>query len=289
MLMRIGIGLPNTIPGTTGDLLLEWARQAEHHGFSTLATIDRIAYPSYESLVALAGAGAITERIGLMTNILLAATRNPILLAKEAASVDQLSGGRLTLGMGVGGRRDDFVATERGFEDRGKRFDQDLELIHGAWRGELVGGCPQPPTPRPASGDRVPILIGGTADVVLDRVVRWGVGWTAGGSAPDQVGPFADRVRRAWKDAGREGAPRIAALSYFSLGEDVAEESKANLLDYYGFLGEWAARVAEGTPRTPEAVRDIVRRFEDAGVDELMLDPTVADLGQVERLGGVVL
>ncbi|HEX5877838.1 MAG TPA: LLM class flavin-dependent oxidoreductase, partial [Actinomycetota bacterium] len=113
--MRIGIGLPNTIPETPGRLLVDWAARAEERGFSSLATIDRIAYPSYESLVTLAAAGAVTERIGLMTNILLSATRNPIILAKEAASVDQLSGGRLTLGLGVGGRRDDFVATERGF------------------------------------------------------------------------------------------------------------------------------------------------------------------------------
>jgi alkanesulfonate monooxygenase SsuD/methylene tetrahydromethanopterin reductase-like flavin-dependent oxidoreductase (luciferase family) len=96
-------------------------------GFSTLATIDRIAYPSYDSLASLAAAAAVTERIGLLTNILLAPTRNPILLAKEAASVDQLSAGRLVLGLAVGSRRDDFVAAERTFEDRGKRFDQDLD------------------------------------------------------------------------------------------------------------------------------------------------------------------
>jgi alkanesulfonate monooxygenase SsuD/methylene tetrahydromethanopterin reductase-like flavin-dependent oxidoreductase (luciferase family) len=287
--MRIGIGLPNTIPGAPGDLLLRWARRAEQRGFTTLATIDRIAYPSYESLAALAGAGAVTERIGLMTNILLAPTRNPILLAKEAASVDQLSGGRLTLGLAVGGRRDDFVAAERGFEDRGKRFDQDLELMHGAWRGELVGGCPKPPTPRPVHGDAVPILVGGTADAVVERVTRWGVGWTAGGGAPDQVGPFAERIRRAWKDAGREDEPRITALAYFSLGDDVVDASKDYLLDYYAFLGEWARGIAEGTSRTPDAVRQVVQRFEDAGVDELLLDPTVADLGQVDRLADVVL
>jgi alkanesulfonate monooxygenase SsuD/methylene tetrahydromethanopterin reductase-like flavin-dependent oxidoreductase (luciferase family) len=204
--MRIGVGLPNTIPGTPGRLLVDWAARAEERGFSALATIDRIAYPSYESLVTLAAAGAVTERIGLMTNILLSATRNPVILAKEAASVDQLSGGRLTLGLGVGGRRDDFVATERGFEDRGKRFDQDLELMRAAWRGELVGGCPKPPTPEPVRGN-VPILLGGTADVVLDRVVRWGTGWTAGGGAPDQVGPFTERVRRAWTEAGRARRP----------------------------------------------------------------------------------
>lgn len=286
--MRIGIGLPNTIPETPGRLLVDWAARAEERGFSPLATIDRIAYPSYESLVTLAAAGAVTERIGLMTNILLSATRNPIILAKEAASVDQLSGGRLTLGLGVGGRRDDFVATERGFEDRGKRFEEDLELMQGAWRGELVGGCPKPPTPEPVRGN-VPILIGGTADVVLDRVVRWGAGWTAGGSGPDQVGPFADRVRKAWADAGRDGSPRIVALSYFSLGDDAVESSRASLLDYYAFLGEWAEQIADGASRTIEDVRDTARRFEEAGVDELIFDPTVADLDQVDRLADAVL
>jgi alkanesulfonate monooxygenase SsuD/methylene tetrahydromethanopterin reductase-like flavin-dependent oxidoreductase (luciferase family) len=286
--MRIGIGLPNPIPGAPGRLLVRWAGRAEERGFSTLATIDRIAYPSYESLVALAAAGAVTERIGLLTNILLAPTRNPVLLAKEAASVDQLSEGRLTLGLGVGSRQDDFVATERGFEDRGRRFEQDLELMHGAWRGELVGGCPKPPTPRPVAG-QVPILIGGTADAVIDRVVRWGAGWTAGGSAPDQVAPFAERVRAAWKAAGREGRPRIVALTYFSLGDQVVDDSKAYLLDYYAYLGEWAQGIADGTPRSPEDVRTTASRFEEAGVDELIFDPTVADLEQVDRLADVLL
>lgn len=286
--MRIGIGLPNTVPGAPGRLLVDWAARAEARGFSALATIDRVAYPSYESLVTLAAAGAVTERIGLMTNILLAPTRSPILLAKEAASVDQLSNGRLTLGLGVGTRGDDFTATDRSFEDRGQRFEEDLELMRGAWRGELVGGCPKPPSPQPVRGT-VPILIGGTADVVLDRVARWGEGWTAGGGAPDQVGPFAERVRRAWKDAGRTGEPRIVALSYFSLGEETAEDSRANLLDYYAYLGDWAEGIADAAPRTAEDVGTTVRRFEDAGVDELIFDPTVADLSQVDRLADAVL
>lgn len=286
--MRIGIGLPNPIPGTPGRLLVQWAERAEERGFSTLATIDRVAYPSYESLVTLAAAGAVTERIGLLTNILLAPTRNPVLLAKGAASVDQLSGGRLTLGLAVGSRKDDFTATDQSFEDRGRRFEDDLELMLGAWRGELVGGCPKPPTPRPVAG-QVPILVGGTADAVIDRVVRWGAGWTAGGSGPDQVAPFAERVRAAWKDAGREGLPRIVALTYFSLGEDAVEDSKAYLLDYYAYLGEWAQGIADGTPRTAEDVRTTAGRFEEAGVDELIFDPTVADLDQVDRLADVVL
>jgi alkanesulfonate monooxygenase SsuD/methylene tetrahydromethanopterin reductase-like flavin-dependent oxidoreductase (luciferase family) len=287
--MDIGIGLPNPIPGTPGRLLVEWASRAEERGFSALGTIDRVAYPSYESLVALAAAAAVTDRIGLMTNILLAPTRNPILLAKEAASVDQISAGRLTLGLAVGGRRDDYVAAQQAWENRGKRFDEDLELMHWAWRGELVVGCSKPPTPTPTSDERVPILVGGTADAVLERVVRWGVGWTAGGSGPDQVGPFAERVRKVWKDAGRPGRPRIVALSYYSIQEDRAEDSKAYLRDYYEWLGRWADGIAEGASRGPDAVRDTVKRFQDAGVDELILDPTVADLEEVDLLADAVL
>src|SRR2546427_8849371 len=137
--MDIGIGLPNPVPGTPGRALVEWARRAEERGFSGLATIDRIAYPSYESLITLAAAAAVTERIGLVTNVLLGPTRNPVLLAKEAASVDQLSGGRLTLGLAVGGRPDDYAAAEQDFRTRGRRFDRELELMHRVWKGEAVG------------------------------------------------------------------------------------------------------------------------------------------------------
>src|SRR5688500_5442443 len=102
--MRIGIGLPSTIPGAAGPLIPGWARRAEERGFSSLATIDRIVFPTYDSLVTHAAAAAVTDRIGLMTSILLAPAYNPVLLAKQAASIDRISSGRLTLGMSVGGR-----------------------------------------------------------------------------------------------------------------------------------------------------------------------------------------
>ena len=283
--MKIGIGLPNTIPATPGDLLIRWALRAEEAGFSSLATIDRIVYPSYESLLALAAAGAVTDRIGLMTNVLLGPTRNPVLLAKEAASLDQVSGGRLTLGLGVGSREDDYEAAGQDFHTRGKRWDQDLELIHRAWRGEPMGGG-KPVGPRPVRGDRVPVMIGGTNDRAIERVVRWGVGWTMGGGAAEQGGPFAERVRKAWKDGGREGQPRIVGLSYFVLGEGADEEGAAYLSDYYGPYGP---RIAQAMPRSAEQLREAASRFEGYGFDELFFDPTVADLAQLDLAAEAVL
>jgi alkanesulfonate monooxygenase SsuD/methylene tetrahydromethanopterin reductase-like flavin-dependent oxidoreductase (luciferase family) len=266
---------------------VDWARRAEERGFSTLATIDRIAFPSYESLIALSAAAAATERIGLLSNVLLAPTRNPVLLAKEAAGVDQISEGRFTLGLGVGARADDFSAAGQSFEDRGRRFERDLETMHAAWSGEPVAGSSQPVTPTPVNDGRVPILVGGSADVVLERVVRWAEGWTAGGAPPDVVGPFAQRVRDAWAASDRKGEPRLVALAYYSVGQE--EESTRNLLDYYAFLGDMAKGLAGFTPRTPEAIRERVKAFEDTGIDELILDPTVAHIDQVDRLADIVL
>jgi alkanesulfonate monooxygenase SsuD/methylene tetrahydromethanopterin reductase-like flavin-dependent oxidoreductase (luciferase family) len=285
--VRIGIGLPNPVLDVSGSLLLGWARRAEERGFSSLATIDRIAYPSYDSLTALTAAAAVTDRIGLLTNLLLEPAYNPVLLAKVTASLDQISDGRLTLGLGVGARPDDYQLTGRSFSDRGKRFDADLELLHQAWAGQPAAGSQFPVAP-PTTRGRIPLLIGGQPELAIRRAVRWGAGFTIGGAPPEMAAGAIQEFKAAWDQAGGEGQPRIVALSYFSLGEEHTEESLHNLRTYYGFLGDWAEGVAMGAPRTPEAVREQAAAFEELEVDELVFDPTVANLDQVDRLADAV-
>ena len=138
--MDVAIGLPNAVPGTTGDQLTEWARRAEARGFSSLGTIDRIAYPNLEPLVALAAAAAVTERIGLATTVLLGPLRrNPVALAKQVASLHSLSGHRMTLGIGLGGRDDDYEIAEIDTATRGKDLDAMLERIWEVWKGDEMG------------------------------------------------------------------------------------------------------------------------------------------------------
>jgi alkanesulfonate monooxygenase SsuD/methylene tetrahydromethanopterin reductase-like flavin-dependent oxidoreductase (luciferase family) len=285
--LRIGIGLPNPVLDVPGRLPLAWARRAEERGFSSLATIDRIAYPSYDSLTSLTAAAAVTERIGLVTNILLEPAYNPVLLAKVTASLDQLSGGRLTLGLGVGGRPDDYRLAGRSFEDRGERFDADLELLHRAWAGEPVAGSPFPVGP-PATRGRIPLLIGGQPRLAAPRAARWEAGYTLGGAPPEMAAGPLQELRREWQRAGGTGQPRVVALTYFSLGEEHTAESLHNLRTYYGFLGDWAEGVASSAARSPSAVRERAAAFQALGVDELLFDPTVADLDQVDRLAEAV-
>jgi alkanesulfonate monooxygenase SsuD/methylene tetrahydromethanopterin reductase-like flavin-dependent oxidoreductase (luciferase family) len=285
--LRIGIGLPNAVPETAGGALIEWARRAEERGFSTLGTIDRIAFPTYESLVALAAAGAVTERIGLMTDILLAPTRNPVLLAKEAASVDQVSGGRLSLGLAVGGRPDDYAAVGRSFDGRGRMFDEALEVIHRVWKGELIGEAQNPIGPAPADGNAVRVLIGGSSDPAIRRTVRWGAGWTAGGAPPDMIGGFVERIRGAWSAAGRDGQPHNVALTYFGIAD--AETAGAYIKRYYAFLGPMADQIAAGVRRTADDLLAAVEGFSEVGMDELLFFPTINDPEQVDLLADIVL
>jgi alkanesulfonate monooxygenase SsuD/methylene tetrahydromethanopterin reductase-like flavin-dependent oxidoreductase (luciferase family) len=285
--MDVGIGLPSTIPGVGRDQILDWARRAEARGFSSLGTIDRIVYDNFEPLIALAAAAAVTERIRLATTILIAPTRaNGALLAKQAASVDRLSNGRLVLGVAVGGREDDYTASGVDFRTRGRRFGAMLEQWQAIWAGESFGTAgaigPRPPRGRPA------LMLGGSADVVFERAATYGDGWVMGGGSPDQFGQGADKLRRAWQAAGREGAPRTLALAYFALGEGAQQAADGYLRDYYAFLGEHAAGVAGSAAKDAATVKQYVDGFAAAGCDELVLFPCDPDPAQVDLLADAI-
>ncbi|AKH84333.1 N5,N10-methylene tetrahydromethanopterin reductase [Streptomyces sp. CNQ-509] len=279
--MDIGIGLPSTIPGIPGTLIPEWAAAAERAGFSTLGTIDRVVYGNLETIPTLAAAAAVTERIGLTTTILIAPYRgNGALLAKQLASVDALSGGRLTVGAAVGGREDDYEATGVPFTERGRIFDDQLAEMRAVWRQDPRGRA-HPVGPAPVQAGGPPILFGGNAPAAFRRVAEYGAGWILGGGSPEQLAGGAEKARAAWREAGREGEPRVAALAYVSLGPDAEEHARSYLLDYYGFLGDFAEKIAAGALTSPEAVAAAKAAFADAGCGELVLFPCNPDVAQV--------
>ena len=280
--MDVGIGLPATIPGVEREQLLEWARRAEDAGFSTLGTLDRVVYPNYEPLIALAAAAAVTERIRLTTDILLLPMReSAAVVAKQAATLHHFSNGRLVLGLAVGLREDDYQAAGSDFGDRGKRFEQMLERMESVWQDGEIG----PPLETPPA-----ILIGGQSDTAFERAARYGAGWTMGGGTPDQLAEGKQKLEAAWKEAGRDGEPRVVALAYYALGDNAEEAARKDLEHYYAWLGEETAGQIVGSAATDaDTVKGYQQAFEQAGCDELIWFPTDPDPDQVGLLAEAAL
>jgi alkanesulfonate monooxygenase SsuD/methylene tetrahydromethanopterin reductase-like flavin-dependent oxidoreductase (luciferase family) len=281
--MDIGIGLPATIRDVEGQRVLDWARRAEQRGFSSVGTIDRLAYPNYEPLIALTAAAAVTSRIRLTTSVLLAPLRtNHAEFAKQAASLDRLSGGRLVLGLGLGGREDDFELSGTSMGNRGRDVDALLETSRRIWAGETAVG------PAPATAGGPVVLVGGTAEASYRRAARFGAGWIMGGGTPDDFAKGAEATRAAWAAAGRDDQPRFAALAYYALGADAEQAAARYLKDYYGFLGPVADYIVAGAAKSPEAVKAATDGFAAAGCDELILFPCDPSLDQVDLLADAV-
>jgi alkanesulfonate monooxygenase SsuD/methylene tetrahydromethanopterin reductase-like flavin-dependent oxidoreductase (luciferase family) len=287
--MQIGIGLPVRLAEAPAERVLEWAVLADEGPFSTVAVMDRVVYPAHEPLVTLAAAAAVTRRVRLLTSILLVPTRETTLLARQAASVDALSGGRLSIGTGVGVREDDYAATGYRFHGRGTRLDEQLPVLRRIWAGEEDPDLPGRIGPRPARPGGPELLIGGYVDAVARRIAAWGDGFMApGGGDPDRMEVLWRRILDAWATAGRSGRPRRLGGSYFALGPRAEEAARSHIDSWYGFDAALAERRLRSIPTTADAVRAVIRRNEDVGVDELILRPCTADPDSFDRLADLV-
>ncbi len=286
--MKIGLGIPVAIPGVTGEQIHAWVKKVDTGPFSSLGLIDRLVYTNFEALTTLAVVAGATQRVRLMTTVLLAPLRNTAILAKQAATLDALSGGRLTLGLGVGGREDDFQAANVPFHRRGKIFDEQLVAFQQIWSGEPYSVVGKPIGPKPGQHGGPEILIGGNTPAAIQRVGRWGNGYISGGGGPQRAKQGFQMAEEAWRAGGRPGNPRLVGCSYIALGQNGLERGGAAIRDYYSFLGPMAEGMVATLPNTLDAIRDIINGFAEIGTDEVILWPTTPDLEQIDQLADLV-
>ncbi|GAC1565016.1 MAG: LLM class flavin-dependent oxidoreductase [Ktedonobacteraceae bacterium] len=281
--MRIGVGLPSGLPGASRHLILDWAIRADEGPFSSLGVIDRLAYDSFEPFTTLAAVAAVTGRVKLATTIVIGPLHNNVMLAKVAATVDALSQGRLVLGLAVGARREDYEAAGIDYRNRGRRLTGQLVALRSLWEDSAIG----PKTARPRGPD---LLIGGLSDQGYARMARYADGYVHGGGPPRAFARGADKARAAWRDMGRPGKPQIWAQAYFALGDDAEIETGYRYMrDYYAFAGPLAERIASWLLTTPQEIAQFIRGYEEAGCDELVLFPSLADISQLERLAAILV
>lgn len=270
--MKVGIGLPNSIPGVTPEILIEWARAADRGPFSSVGVVDRLDYPCHEPLTVLGSVAPETERVRLATTVIIGPLRKTSVLASQTATLHDLSGGRLVLGLAVGARASDYAIAGVPTSRRGERLSAQLVDLRSSWTVEDAIGGP-------------PLLVGGTSDRALARAAHHADGYVHGGGPPRSFVRAGDKMLTAWEDAGRPGRPQMWAQGYFALGErEEIEAGRSYMLDYYAFAGPFAKRIAEGLLTTPQSVAQFVRGYAEAGCDEVVLFPAVAGLSQVDRL-----
>jgi alkanesulfonate monooxygenase SsuD/methylene tetrahydromethanopterin reductase-like flavin-dependent oxidoreductase (luciferase family) len=291
--MKIGMNLPVMVPGLDRRAILEWSRRIDAGPYSSLAAGERITFPNPEILVTLSAAAAVTERVRLALTVLVLPMHSAVLKAKQLATLDVVSDGRLTVGVGAGAREEDFRAVGAPFEGaRLARLEQQVATMRRVWAGEppVAGARPVEPLPLQEGGPE--ILAGSLTERSIRRAARWadGICGFSFGPSPKEIESCHEWARQAWQDAGRDRPPRLVSSCWFALGQGAREQMDRYLHRYLGFMGEPAARRLAASVQTTSAraLRNVIRWLADLGTDELILVPTTSEPAELDRVADLL-
>ena len=282
--MRVGVGLPNTLaPQVDRGLLREWARMADDAGLHSLGTIDKPNYDSWDPLIALAAAAAVTRRIRLTTTILQLPNRNEALVAKQVAVIDRLSDGRVDLGVGIGGRPDDFEVFGAAYKGRAARFEAQLHRIRQIW-AEARQATPEKGVlgPPPVQVPHPPIWIGGLTEPAIRRATQLGDAYVFGTAGPQMMANFTPQIREWARAAGKARYP-VIGIAYAGIGDNAQQALNAaarQVIRYYGQLWTEPENLIHHGP--PARIAEDLARYREAGIDELIVFLEIPDLRQLE-------
>jgi alkanesulfonate monooxygenase SsuD/methylene tetrahydromethanopterin reductase-like flavin-dependent oxidoreductase (luciferase family) len=286
--MQLSMTLPTMLPHGRTEALA-WMRGIDEGPWASLAVPERVTFTSHSLTVQLSAAAAVTDRVRLWTTLVVLPAHPAVQVAKDMASVDRLSDGRLTMAIGVGGREDDYRAIEGRFDHRWARMDEQVATMRRIWAGEPPFEGADPVGPPPVQPGGPPLVAGVLGPKALARAARWADGVDDAtailGVDPEPLAAARERVRQAWADAGRDGEPHFSTSVWYGVGPDARDRLRAYAYEYLKIFDDGYARMAadQATCHTPEALREAVAAAAEVGCDELFLVPTTADPAELAR------
>ena len=286
--MDIGLNLPVMAPGLDRDTIYAWCRGIDEGPFSSLAVGERINFPNPEITVTLSAAAAWTSRVPLFYNVLVLPMHPEARAAKQIATLDVLSKGRVVLGVGVGAREDDYAAVGAPWDGRLGRLERQVTRMRRLWAGEpATDATTAPIEPRPVQPGGPKILMGALFPRAITRAAHFadgilGFSFTL---AVEELSYAFEGARAAWAAAGRREKPRLVTGCWFALGAQGRAQMDDYLGRYLSFLGPSAAGMIPLVPTTDaQGLRDAVQRARDVGADEIVLAPTTTDPAEIKRV-----
>lgn len=278
------------------DTLERWARAVDEGPWSSLCFGERMAFDNPDTLTLLGAAAAWTSRVRLVTTVVVPQLHAPVPLAKALATGDRLSGGRLTVGLGVGGREEDYRAADADLSTKTiAGMAERVAVMRKVWAGDRVADAVRPVGPPPVQPGGPELLVGTLGPRTIRAAAAWADG-LAGMSLdvdPAGVAKVFDLTRDAWREAGRP-APRLTTSFWFALGDPDAarEQLRRHLRHYMNWIPvEYVDALAAtaGFAGTPEQLASVLRQVADLGADEVQLIPTDSDVGQLRELADLVV
>lgn len=291
--MKIGMTLPLMEPQVDGAILETWACAVDQGPFASLCFGERMAFDNPEAMTLLGACAAWTQRVQLKTTVIVAQLHNPVMLAKCLATGDMLSRGRLTVGLGIGGRIEDYVAAGA---DPATRNQADLAervaTMKRVWAGEKVVPTLKPIGPAPYRPGGPELLAGAQGPKAIRAAAQWadGIsGFSFDLNMQDAAASF-EQIRAAWSEAGRP-EPKLTTAFWFAIGDDGRAQMERHLRHYFNWIEPSALEAmipATGFTGSLKELKAVLKQFEDLGTDEVHLIPTSDDVDQVSRIADLI-
>jgi len=290
--MKIGVCLPYMERDLDRDRLLTWCRSIDEGPFSSLSCGERITAYTIEMRTMLGAAAAVTERVRIVPSLYVLPMHSAVWAAKEIATLDVISNGRVTVTVGVGGRPMDYQAVGASFERRHVRMDEQVAEMRRIWKGDPPFPGADEVGPQPVQEGGPPIWAGTLGPKATRRVAHWadGVYMWSGNGVGAEIEHMIHQMDLAWEEAGRDAPGRRIAGFWLSLANDASARLQQYVFDYMKFLGEDVARaVAKTMTRcTPDAVNESLDAMQELGCEEVFLVPATSDVADIEAITALI-